>query len=367
LEVVKKGKIYIQALCKNSNMSASMSRRKAIGTILAGLAMPGAFLEGCAHNTDTLERILESGINNLSQEETQEKHVPSVTIELDYLTSLLVSYHILCAPTEMNQKYNQEIFEELSSVISEEESEEYIEFLESQNFPSEKTDRYRSWLFFPNYDELNGLLQNNQKHRFSKEIVDSIKQFEPNYKRYWNVVISKLAPTMEKKRKELKGHVSRIYNLAEQKTGETIEKEKDIEIRVVHGLSPSSFVTTRKGKRYRVIQSQNYMEDTTENNEYLLNFVHELVPHVVAQKYKHLHEEIFGKWIYKIEEGFVKLMTRKICEELIGELITKRYGGGLEASYNIFERNWNQLNGNFGEWYKKCLLEIKREFNLGKK
>jgi hypothetical protein len=340
-----------------------MSRRKAIGTILAGLAMPGIALEGCVHlseRTETLERRLAQDLDPAEETEievNEEKQVPSVNVELDYLTSLLVSYHILCAPTEMNQKYNSDIFEELGGVITEREKEVYFSFLQEEGFSGSNSDMFRQKLFVPEYNTLDELFESNRLDMIPKKVKDRIRRFNPQFNAYWNQKLKDIEVVLEKRKKEFPRYIEKAYETSERLTGEKLDRE-NIKVRVIEGTAPNSFTRTIEGDKYIAAQRRNIVR---EKDDYaLIALIHEAIPHMIGERYRMLHEEIFGEWTYRIEEGFAKLFSRKVAEEILGRKAraVKPSNRIERMSYDIFSEEWNRLDGNFAEWYKINLYKI---------
>jgi hypothetical protein len=289
------------------------------------------------------------------------KSMIEVSLKPDKLTSLLVCYHILCAPTERNTNYNPDVFEKLNSSLTNQEKDDYLTFL-SIVAPND-TDGFRTQLFFPKYITLDEFLNGNEARNVSKEIRASIKEFEKSFNSYWENIEEEFNIIKECRLKLAKEHITQIYELQERLTGETgIPRPSHLEIRIVEGLSPSSFGNKdHHPLHYTIEQKRNYLDE----GAFLRTIIHESNIHNIARLSANFHKQIFGRWIYEVEEGFVKTMTAKIYTQLTGNPID--YGGSkgtLEESGEIFNANWDRLNGNFKPWYEDRLFEIKDKFNL---
>jgi|GEM_PF-3764182 len=284
-----------------------------------------------------------------------------VSLKPDKPTSLLVCYHILCAPTERNTKHNPDVFEKLDSSLTNQEKDDYLTFL-SIVAPN-NTDRFRNHLFFPKYNTLDEFLNGTETRNIPKEIRESVKGFEKSFNSYWENVEKEINPLMEDRLKLVKKYITQIYELQEQLTGETeIPRPDFLEIRIVEGLSPSSFGNKDHHPLHYIIQQKrNYLDE----GAFLRTIIHESNIHNIARLSANFHKQIFRRWIYEVEEGFVKTMTAKIYTQLTGN--PTDYGGSkgtLEESGEIFNANWDRLNGNFKPWYEDRLFEIKDKFNL---
>lgn len=284
----------------------------------------------------------------------------NIKLELDRLTSMLVSYHILCAPTSMNRQYNPDVFDNLS--VSPEERGHYLTFLLSKGVALNQTDSIRTSLFFPearNLDDLFALYGNEVPN----EIWNHLRAFEIRFNQYLEKVRARVDPLIQSRTKESEDVIDRIYDLAQEFTGISIERPSELEVRIVEGLSPSSRGgDVRDGRGYIVMQTSNFLNTAGVN--YLLSLIHEAVAHqTVCGSRKHVRET-FGEYIYDVEEGFAKLFSRKIAERILGREVNYAAEDGLQrTAYDTFNRNWSSLNGhNFTTWYKGCLTEIKVAF-----
>lgn len=282
-----------------------------------------------------------------------------IKLELDKLTSLLVSYHILCAPTELNKEYNPDIFKNLA--VTPEERGLYLTNLLAKGVTLDRTDDVRFGLFLPEFHSLEDYLTSD---KIPEAIKDNLRAFEKRFDQYFGTVKQRVSPLIEKRKEEAESVIDKIYGAAEEITGIKIKRPSELEIRVVEGIAPSSRGSEIKdGKMYIIEQTRNFLDNSDDS--YLITLIHEAVAHQTAEQGRQYYKELFGGYVYNIEEGFAKLFTRKVAEKVLGRDINYFASEGIETiSYNTFEKNWDKLNNNFNEWYKDCLTEIK--YNLEK-
>jgi hypothetical protein len=281
-----------------------------------------------------------------------------IKIELDKVTSLLQSYHILCAPTDLNQHYNPDIFKNLK--VSEEEKKEYQKFLTSKGVKPGQTDSIRHALFFPECKNLDEMLSTYGKE-LPENVKKNLKAFETKFNSYLDKVKEKVNPLIESRHKESKNIIDNVYESAKELTGVSIEKPNELKVHIVEGLAPTSMGSDiKEGKAYIVQQTRNFM---SPENSYLLTLIHESVAHQTVDAPRKEVRALFGQHAYDVEEGYAKLLTRKIGEKLLGRKLDYGAQEGLQGlAYNIFEKNWNSMNrNNFNSWYKKCLNEISNQ------
>lgn len=281
-----------------------------------------------------------------------------VKISLDKLTSLLACYHILCASTGRNMKHNPEVFENLN--VSSKEKEDYRNWLLKIGIPLDKSDLLRTKLFFPESKTLDKYFDNSEEV-IPDELKRNMKSFEKRFIPYLKKIKEKIGMFVKSRSRESNKLINKIYNLAQEFSGIEIERPKELEVRIVGGFSPSSRGTKVKdGKGYIVMQVCNFL---SEGDSYLMTLIHESIAHKVAIAAREYYKELFGKFIYDIEEGFAKLFSRKIAENILGRAVNYHASKGIqEQSYKTFDKNWNLLDGkNFKSWYKNCLTEIKRD------
>ncbi len=277
-----------------------------------------------------------------------------IILKLDKLTSLLVSYHILSAPSELSKKYNPEIFKNLK--ISPKEKRLYKKWL-STKISLEKSDSFKQYLFIPLAKNLNFCFSKLEIE--NKGLVKSIKDFQKPFFKYLKIVGTKINSSISARNKESQRIINKVYNYAFKFSGVKIEIPKLIEVRIIEGISPMSVGTSvTNGVGYVAMQVSNLL---SEGDSYLLSLIHETVAHKIARPSRDHFGKIFGRYIYDLEEGFAKLFSRKIAEEILNREVYYPAGKGVqEISYKIFEKNWKLLNGkNFDSWFGKCLSEIK--------
>ena len=162
-----------------------------------------------------------------------------IKLELDKLTSLLVSYHILCAPTELNKEYNPDIFKNLA--VTPEERGLYLTNLLSKGITLDKTDAARYGLFLPEFKDLESYLSSD---KIPEKIKDNLRAFENRFDPYFETVKQKVSPLLEKRQEESESVIDKIYKTSQELTGVEIEKPSELEIRIVEGIAPSSIPYT---------------------------------------------------------------------------------------------------------------------------
>lgn len=283
----------------------------------------------------------------------------SIQIKFDELTSMLHSYHILCAPTSLNRQYNPDVFKRLD--VSPGERGRYLSYWISQGVTLDKMDSVRSQLFYPEAKSIHDIFS-DMPDCWASVIRHNLSGFQQKFTEYFKNLSDKLIPLMHARQVETEKVIDTIYNIAQEYTGVEIERPKDLEIRVVEGSAPSSQGTdVRNGKGY-VMEQVRHFQNTSENS-YLHTLIHETVAHQTADACRHFDKDVFGKYVYAVEEGFAKLFTNKIAEKVVGRPSDYISHGGLEeVAYTTFENNWDSLNGkNFESWYKHCLAQVRQK------
>lgn len=266
-----------------------------------------------------------------------------INMELDELSSLLVSYHILCAPTELNKTYNPDVFQNFA--VSSEQKERHSSFLKSKNISSENTDYFRRKLVFPERHSLDELFL---YQNIPEGIKTDLRTFETEFKPYMEKVKKELGPAIANKTREGNDVIDKIYDISEQLTGIKVEKPEKVNIRIVEGMAPSSGFHPVNENIYIVMQKRNVLDTT--NHAFLTSLIHESVGHQTAQSADSSVQ-------YTTEEVFVKLFTKKIAEQIVGAAVDYCTGRGIDKiKFDKFNENWSSLNStNFRSWYKNCL------------
>ena len=279
-----------------------------------------------------------------------------VKIEFDYLSSLLSSYHILCAPTEMNKKYNQEIFKTFS--VSIEEQERYLTFLQSLKVNLDDTDSVRWRLFFEGNKTLDELLNKNQKIIVSDKVQNNIKAFEKQFNPYFDTIKKSVEPFVPQKIKEIESSIENIYDTAYKFTGICIPRPWELIYRIVEGAEPQA-----KGSDITDGKGYVFAPPSDVVSHKITTLIHECVGHQTVDHLRKNMEEIFGSHIYEYEEGFVKLFSREIAKVILKQYVNYGPSGELETlSFRTFEKNLYPQKGKFNEWYISCLKEINAEY-----
>jgi hypothetical protein len=288
-----------------------------------------------------------------------------VNIKLDYLTSLLVSFHILHAPTELNRRYNPEIFQRFEKDVDKKVKKKYIGFVSDQfkelniKVFEEKTDEFKRYLFFPEYDSLEAFLNGEGKKITPKWLVKPLHKFDIKFKQYWEEAKQELEGLVQERLKIVNKHIDKIYSLSEKFSHEKLYRPGEIEIRIVDGMSPSSFAAKKDKINYILMQAKNFKDEKA----FLGTLIHITAPHHMAGRYRNLQKEVLGVFIFSVQEGFAKLFVDRVRDNILTEKSKPIKLFGLERTYEVYEKNWNKLaNMSFGEWYKMCLVEIKEKF-----
>ncbi|MGV8168476.1 MAG: hypothetical protein ACP5N3_00300 [Candidatus Nanoarchaeia archaeon] len=285
-----------------------------------------------------------------------------VKLRLDETNSLAVTYHILCAPNVMSRKYNEDIYDNLK--VSEPEREQYVNFLASLGY------RKQDWFntrpgtivigangledYFSKFD---ARLSQRYNSELPDEIKNSMRTFEQSYSEYFDKIKQAAEPIIKQRTEQLNETIDYVYLKAKKMTGIKLLVPDMVDIIIVDGLAPSSFGGgINNGTGYVVTQSRHL-----KNYEDLLgSAVHELVGHQTASAGRQSIIDNFGRHIYFVEEGFVKLFSKKIVDQFLSTNTEGSSSRDLETeAYKIFEKNWKKLDGtNFSEWYFDCVQKI---------
>jgi hypothetical protein len=285
-----------------------------------------------------------------------------ISVVPDFLTSTLVTYHILNAPTKISRRYSAHLYRLFEDGINPMERSEYLSFLASNGIDPGQFDEMRCRIFSPKMRDLADF-STGSPLPMPDAVMGSIIAFQERFMPYWSEVERDMLDLAPGKLKLMKNNFDRIYDLAlDEIPGERARRPERVEVRLVEGMSPSSHGSHSGDMFYIVEQAYNF-----RSNEISFNtFVHELIPHDIASKYRFVQEELFGRYDYELEEGFVKAMTNKIVGRILpsakGELVSRF---GQQGSYHLYLKNWPMLKRmQFPDWYRMCLKEIKERLTF---
>lgn len=215
---------------------------------------------------------------------------------------------------------------------------------------------YRLNLFSP---ELKTIKTYCKIKKVPKIIQTDFLLFEKQFKPYFVKLKPKLDSFIKFKNQNLSKLILTIYSSAIKLTKKQIRIFKTIDIRVLEGISPSSFAQELNNTQFVIEQVRNVI---TEKG-FEMTLVHELVCHQMVKEYRIYYKELFGKHIYEIEEGFAKFFAKRVFEDIFKEkVIMKKYNiiPSELPYYKIYEQNWHLLKDqDFKTWYLNCLKEIK--------
>jgi hypothetical protein len=278
---------------------------------------------------------------------------------MDYLSSLLISYHHLCTGRD----------KELDGItITPEEGEYYIQFAKDMNIiiPNHPFNQHR--LQFPQYDTLEALLANIPT--IPEQLRVSIMVFQQRFKEYWERSTPELSDILSSRQKLLDKLFDKIYMNSVELLGHKNKLSDKLMIYVVGGLATEANGTEHGYHCYIRIP------DLTTEKKFLRMVIHEYVGHEFSGVHEKFHKELFGKIIYKIDEGFAKFISNRILEktlEMSFDYIpfgTKfgvlGYDVKIATSYGVFNGRKGELDQGkpFEQWYKECLTEIKNIISL---
>jgi len=272
-----------------------------------------------------------------------------VDLILDRFNSEINCYHILCSPTELSRRYNPRVYANLS--VTSQERDDYCVFLFDGKL---KPDQLRVNLATPAKDldsfcSLVGLY-------VPPEISANFAEFQARFGGYFEGVKRQFEPLMQERLGKTKELIERIYQLSKVETGVSVPIPERLEMRVVEGMSPSSYGRTFNEVFYVFEQMRNYLDEVG----FFSTLVHECVGHQTASCGRRFHQEFFGGYMYNFEEGFVKVLTRRIIESLFGKSQGGPSGPDQELAFKVFEESWPDLKKlGFLEWYKRGLIRIR--------
>ena len=279
-----------------------------------------------------------------------------VKFKLDYLNSLLVSYYILCLSSKDYLDCNLKLYSNFK--ISKIQSIRYLDYIKSLGFVSNKEQSmYRLNLFSP---ELKTIKKYCKVRKIPKAIENDLLSFEKQFKPYFLKLKNKLDPIIKLKKQNLSKLILTIYNSAINLTKKQIRVFKTIDIRVLEGISPSSFAKDYNDIQFIIEQVRNL---SISNKFFEMTLIHELICHQIVKEYRVYYNDLFGKHIYEMEEGFAKLFAKKVFEDVFKENVNMNYyfiPSSELSYYKIYDKNWDLLKTqDFKTWYLNCLKEIK--------
>lgn len=277
-----------------------------------------------------------------------------IEISPDRISSLIASYHILCAPSSRAMEYNPRLFNDLN--VSQEEKKIYLDYFASKGVPSEDLDKIRLKLLPPRLDTLKDFFD-FAGNKLPSNIANNLEKFESRFNPYFSGVMQSVEPFILVRKKQSEDLIYSIYGIAQKFSGVAIPQPDNLDIRIVEGISPSSQGSQLvDGKQYIIHQVRNLMSEDFHMN----TLVHETIGHHTVNPLRKKFASSFKDYCYSYEEGFVKLFTTKVMEGILNRPFPKVVPVGREElSYNSFSKNWDLLDGtNFESWYLKCLNEI---------
>jgi hypothetical protein len=260
----------------------------------------------------------------------------------------------------MTRKYNQDLFERFN--IPDSEAEDYSNYVavEMANKDPIKED-CRFYLVYEarKASNLEIFLSN---HPLPDTIKNSLRHFAPKFSEFLADFEAPRTKLLRMYGKLLSKAINGIFTTAFEITGTFIPIPDEILVQVIKGIEPSSLGggSTRK-KRIISMQSR-HLDDPAH---FLTAFIHECVCHRSVIHLRKLFQEIFNEpFIYPIEEGFVKTLSKKIYERITGYESLESHFDSVEINYPEFRDGWENLNPReFAEWYKDCLTAIKERMD----
>lgn len=244
-----------------------------------------------------------------------------ITIKYHKLSSLLQTYQILCNPTKLYLKYNLDIYDNLK--LTKKYKIKFIDFLKSNenlkhitniryaptNFKSKTLFENRPRIFIPETDDLNDFFSNIGSN-IPIIIKKNILKFKEKNISYFYNSKKDIKNIIYQRKRFLESKIIEIYDISKKITKISYKKE-NINIFIIDSITPGSFVTNFDNNTKYIVTSKRNIK----NKEYLLiTLIHELIGHESVNDFRKYYLEIFDQFIYNIEEGFVKALTRKISE-----------------------------------------------------
>lgn len=290
-------------------------------------------------------------------------HMIKVNVLWDDLSSVLVSYHVLCIPNDVFKKFNQDLFAEFN--IPDEEAREYADHLRSTYQIKEEDELFKHRSYLMN----EAVKTKDLETFFSRRIIpDSVKNNMRAFQERFNVFLENFkqqkAELFLKCSDLLHDTMDRFYDAAFEITGIRIPTPEALEVHVVKGLEPSAngggFAAALHMKWIFIHSLQ-----INSPRSFIRTSIHESMGHKIASQMRPLFQEIFNEeYIYEIEESFVKTLSKKIRDNVIGGNPSSRELGPQEELYPEFHERWDKLEpGTFKEWYGDCLSAIKERLD----
>lgn len=281
-------------------------------------------------------------------------------LQMDYLSSLLISYHDICT----SQK---EIPEEFR--ITDEEVRIYEQYATDKGIIKPNRPFRQSKLEFPQHKTLEELFASETD--IPEKLKINLGGFQQKFTEDWQSLTSELEDTLADRQRLLDDTFAQIYRISQEMLGQDVSLSDQPTIFVLGGLDTGAN-GTENGK-YCYISVRHLV---ASEEKFLRMVIHEYVGHKFAQAHKSIHNELFSKIIYEIDEGFVKLVSNKILERTLGRTVeyipfdtqigTPGYDEQISVSYNVFNRHWNEFDQGkpFVIWYSECLTKVKSKLKL---
>lgn len=295
-----------------------------------------------------------------------------IEILLDYPNSIATSYHVLHAQEPLSLRHNKTLRRFMAKEVDHDDVANYQSILRDLDLfrKGKRSEDERILLCMSEcetateYYSKKGIPADDPRLR---RLEESAHRFEQAYKPLWQFMTSRVYDKLEERTDLLEDVYEDLYEVASYYfPGEELMKPTDVQVRLVIGLAPTSFVGHPDPDDYVIFEQ---VENYKDPDWFLKTFVHELLPHSVAAPYRSLHKPIFGSYKYDLEEGFAKLATDMILDDLIST--SNHYKSSLdhmEGSYHTYKERWGSVRRMpFKEWYEMCLKQLKEEGILEKK
>jgi hypothetical protein len=279
-----------------------------------------------------------------------------VSIDFDYLTSLLISHHVINAPSQLTAMFNPELLKRLEVIPNDRAN--YLSFWRGQGYREDQMDNVRTQLFKPEASNLEEYL--SLQSSWPDELRVSLRRFDSRFKPYSEEVKQRIDDKIGERLFQTQEIADKVYDVAQRLIGFEMKKPGKLDIRVIEGYAPSGQGYESEGIDYVLVNSKNFLE--SDDIGYYLTLIHEMVGHAPCADTFDYHSEIFGQYEYEVEEGFAKAFTQKVADEVLEQKLPNYPSGGLETlAFHIFNKNWHSLKyQGFRQWYKDCMYEIRQ-------